>query len=143
MKVSIDVVPALHINYTTEHYLHPTIRKTYSLPVIPHGDGVHYSVCFSEVENDVVRSLPRQFAIGFMLAKAVRRASVLNGTPGTEDVDDYEQLVKTYYLKQALIAMTSDGFEHLRGLSETDVAVKIYNKVVFGILVVLFLPSKK
>ena len=130
MKIRVDLIPAFNIGYAEklpQHALLETAKR--KLPIISYGHFVLYTVGYSSVENDVVKRLPEHVKQGFVLAKAVRRAVVFNGLSHIRLVDDYEQLIPTYYLKTALLFLTKHGLEDLSNTRDVYVAMNIYQQL--------------
>ena len=108
---------------------HASIQdQHFVLPLTVENDSVLFNVAFSQVENVIVAKLPENITNGFILAKAVRRGFVLTKQAGqTQLVDDFEQLIKTYYLKTALFFLTRETTQDKK--SRLYWAIRIYRQL--------------
>lgn len=129
MDISIDIVPAFdigHKEFLPRHYLIAKSKR--SLPIVVYGDRIHYDVDYAQVENEIIQNLPDNVRDGYKLSKTVRRAIILDNLDLL--VDDYSEVIRTYYLKTALLFLTRKA----RDASDPTVtsqewAIRIYRRL--------------
>ena len=135
INLSIDIVPALVMPDKCERSDHELIsQQNYSSHLIVAKDNILLRADCSQLEHDIIKQLPVKVRQGYVLAKQVRLSVVIMQQPGAQQefpfTDDFTHLMKTYYLKHALmnIVRKVPAGDDCSG-SELDWGIRIFKQL--------------